>query len=255
MGRFEDLVAEGEAAPTGTWDFSWFAGRAVEERPSWHYFDRVVDRVEGVDVLLEVQAGTGSMVGNLPRLPRLAVATEGYGPSVAVAAPRLRARGVHLVVASQDGTGLPLAHGCVDLVTSRHPVTVGWGEIARVLRPGGTYLAQHVGPDSMRGLGELFTGPWPDRSARHPEVERAGAEAAGLEVRRMQVERPRTVFHDVGAVVAFLRLVPWIVPDFDVERHRERLLALHHDIERDGSWATTSCRVLVEARRPGGGET
>lgn len=255
MGRFEDLVAEGEAAPAGSWDFSWFAGRAVEERPPWRYFDRVVERLAGVDALLEVQAGTGAMVGNLPRLPRLAVATEGYGPSVEVAAPRLRRRGVHLVVTSQDRPGLPLADGTFDLVVSRHPVTVWWEEVVRVLRPGGTYLAQHVGPDSMRSLGELFTGPWPARQARAPEAERAGAEAAGLEVRRLVLDRPRTAFFDVGAVVAFLRLVPWVVPDFSTRTHRGQLLQVHRAIERDGSFETTSARVLVEARRPGRGET
>ncbi|MBV8304810.1 MAG: hypothetical protein JOZ04_11405, partial [Acidimicrobiia bacterium] len=31
-------------------------------------------------------------------------------------------------------------------------------------------------------------------------------------VEMMSVERPQTVFYDVGAVVYFLRLVPWIVP-------------------------------------------
>jgi hypothetical protein len=32
---FDELVAEGEAVPTEGWDFSWFDGRATEERPSW----------------------------------------------------------------------------------------------------------------------------------------------------------------------------------------------------------------------------
>ena len=34
---FEDLVAEGAAEPVEGWDFSWFAGRATEERPAWGY--------------------------------------------------------------------------------------------------------------------------------------------------------------------------------------------------------------------------
>ena len=42
VGRFEVLVEEAEHAPIGAWDFSWLEGRAVEERPSWHYFDRAV---------------------------------------------------------------------------------------------------------------------------------------------------------------------------------------------------------------------
>jgi hypothetical protein len=30
---FEELVAEGAAVPLEGWDFSWFEGRATEERP------------------------------------------------------------------------------------------------------------------------------------------------------------------------------------------------------------------------------
>jgi hypothetical protein len=34
---FEELIEEGASAPVEGWDFSWFAGRATEERPSWGY--------------------------------------------------------------------------------------------------------------------------------------------------------------------------------------------------------------------------
>jgi hypothetical protein len=34
---FARLVAEGAAVPVEGWDFSWFEGRATEERPPWGY--------------------------------------------------------------------------------------------------------------------------------------------------------------------------------------------------------------------------
>lgn len=34
---FDDLLAEGSAVPVAGWDFSWFDGRASEERPPWGY--------------------------------------------------------------------------------------------------------------------------------------------------------------------------------------------------------------------------
>lgn len=80
------------------------------------------------------------------------MATEDFPPSVAIAAPRLRWTGVHLVVTSQTRQALPLAAAAFELVISRHPIEVWWREIARVLRPGGTYFAQHVGPHSLRSL-------------------------------------------------------------------------------------------------------
>jgi hypothetical protein len=50
--------------------------------------------------------------------------------------------------------------------------------------------------------------------------------------------------------VHFLRKVVWTVPDFTVERYRERLCALHELIERDGRFVAHSQRYLIEARKP-----
>ncbi len=250
MPGFDELVLAAERAPVGSWDFGWLEGRAVEERPRWRYFDLVAERGASCSTLLEVEAGVGMMIGSLPSLPALAVATEGFPPSVALAAPRLRARGVALVVTSQRHPGLPFAGGSFELVVSRHPIDPSWREIARVLESGGSYLAQHVGPQSLRSLSEFLMGPLPETSHRDPAVERRAAEDAGLVVRTLEVERPRTAFFDIGAVVYFLRLVPWIVPDFEVRRYRRRLLALHEVIERDGGFETTASRVLIEAVKP-----
>lgn len=250
MGTFEDLVEDAEQAPIGGWDFSWLDGRAAEDRPSWRYFDRVVERAAIATTMLEVQAGVGTMTGRLPNLPELSVATEGFAPSVATAGPRLRSRGARLVVTSQERPGLPFAGGVFDLVISRHPVDVWWSEVARVLQPGGTYFAQHVGAHSLRELSEFLMGPLPSSSRRDLDVERRAAETAGLVVRELSAERPRTVFYDVGAVVYFLRLVPWIVPGFTVGGYRDRLRALHEQLQRDGAFETTASRTLVHLERP-----
>jgi SAM-dependent methyltransferase len=247
---FDGLVADAAAVPIDGWDFTWMNGRAIEERPSWHYFDRVVERVDGVTDLLELQAGTGSLVGALPVRPRFAAATEGFAPSVAVAAPKLRACNVCLVVTSQTREALPFADGAFMLTISRHPIDVWWSEIARVLRPGGAYFAQHVGPHSLRSLSERFLGPLSDDSKRDPDVERRAAEEHGLVVRSIEVEHPRTAFYDIGAVVYFLRLVPWIVPGFTVSRYRAALRELHTVIEREGAFETRASRMLVEAVKP-----
>jgi SAM-dependent methyltransferase len=150
-----------------------------------------------------------------------------------------------------DAPPLPFADDAFDLVTSRHPAAVWWTEIARVLRPGGTYLAQHVGPESLVELYEWFLGP--QRGGvhhRHPQRESAEAEAAGLRVSHARMERLRVELFDVGAVVYLLRKVIWIVPGFDSARYRRRLRELHERIRRDGSFVTYSTRVLFEAQAP-----
>jgi hypothetical protein len=67
---------------------------------------------------------------------------------------------------SLDTRTWPFADGTFELVISRHPVEVWWHEIARVLQPGGTYFAQHVGAHSLRSLSEFLMGALPDACAR-----------------------------------------------------------------------------------------
>ncbi|KOU70031.1 methyltransferase type 11 [Streptomyces sp. MMG1533] len=252
---FEELVAEGVAVPTDGWDFSWFEGRATEARPSWGYARSKADRLADASAALDLQTGGGEVLDfalrAAPKAPALTVATEGWPPNVAKATALLRPRGV-AVVASPEDAPLPFADATFDLVVSRHPVSPNWPEIARVLEPGGTYFAQHVGPRSVFDLVEHFLGPLaPEISAdRHPDRERADAEAAGLEIVDLRAERLRVEFHDIAAVVHFLRKVVWMVPGFTVEAYEPQLRALHERIEAEGPFVAHSSRHLFDARKP-----
>ncbi|MBR8643550.1 methyltransferase domain-containing protein [Streptomyces tuirus] len=253
---FETLVTEAASAPTEGWDFSWFEGRATEARPSWGYAVSMAERLGRSDAVLDVQTGGGEVLdfalGKAPKRPLLAVATEGWPPNVAKATALLRPRGVAVVAALEDDP-LPFADGAFDLVVSRHPVRPQWEQIARVLQPGGTYFAQHVGPGSVFELVEHFLGSQPEdvRGGRHPDRERADAEAAGLDVVELRAERLRMEFHDIGAVVHFLRKVVWMVPGFTVEAYEPQLRALHERIRAEGPFVAHSTRHLFEARKPG----
>ena len=102
--------------------------------------------------------------------------------------------------------------------------------------PGGTYLSQEIGPASVYELVEYFLGPQPAESRRGGirTTREAGARAAGLEVVDLRMERLRTEFLDIGAVVYFLRKVIWMVPGFTVAAYRSRLRELHDLIEAEG---------------------
>ncbi|TDC99722.1 class I SAM-dependent methyltransferase [Nonomuraea deserti] len=247
---YDDLIREAADVSVDGWDFSWLDGRATEERPSWGYARLLGERLATVRSALDIQTGGGEVLAGVPTLPPVTVATESWPPNLALAASRLRRRGAR-VVADDDGPRLPFVSGVFDLVTSRHPVTTWWEEIARVLRPGGSYLSQQVGPRSVFELAEFFLGPL-DGSARGVEQARREAEAAGLEVVDLRSERLRMEFRDIGAVVYFLRKVIWIVPGFSVEAHQERLRALHDRIESEGPFVAHSARFLIEARKPDG---
>ncbi|MBB4981257.1 class I SAM-dependent methyltransferase [Streptomyces nymphaeiformis] len=247
---FEELVAEASAASVDGWDFSWLDGRASEERPSWGYQRLLGERLATAAAGLDVQTGGGEVLGGVPVLPPTMAATESWPPNVARATARLHPRGV-VVVADPDEPPLPFGDAAFDLVTSRHPATVWWAEIARVLRPGGAYFAQHVGPASVWELVEWFLGPQPEAArGRHPDDEAAAARAAGLDVVDVRAERLRMEFHDIGAVVWFLRKVIWIVPGFTVEDRLPRLRELDALIRAEGPFVAYSARTLIEARKP-----
>jgi SAM-dependent methyltransferase len=245
---FDDLVAEGTAVPVEGWDFSWFDGRAIEERPPWGYSRLLAERMGGVARALDVETGGGEVLATVPRPPEVLVATESWPPNVAVARRRLAPLGAH-VVAVADAPTLPLVGDTFDLVVSRHPVVTLWDEIARVLRPGGTYLSQQIGAGTNRELTDFMMGSQPVSQRRSPEHLKAAAEQAGLEVVDLKACSLRVEFYDVAAVVYFLRKVHWTVPDFSVQRYDEELRAVHAHIEREGAFVSTAQRVLLEARK------
>jgi SAM-dependent methyltransferase len=250
MRSFDDLVAEADQVPVEGWDFGWLSGRATEERPPWAYARSLAGRLAGARAAVDLQTGGGEVLGEAGAYPPLTVATEAWPPNLTVAAARLRPLGVAVV--GHDGQSpLPFADESFDLVSSRHPVSTDWPEIARILRPGGTYFSQQVGPASMVELSEAFLGPLPDADRwRRPEDARASAEACGLEVVDIQTVRLRAEFHDIGAIVYILRKCVWWVPGFSVERYADTLRQLHERITRDGLFLAHSSRFLIEARKP-----
>jgi SAM-dependent methyltransferase len=239
---FDALLAEAAATPTAGWDFSWFDGRATEERPPWGYARLVAARMATAGAALDVQTGGGEVLSGLPVAPPLLVATEGWAPNASLAHTR-----IPNVVRTDR---LPFRDGCFDLVVSRHPVRTDWAEVARVLAPGGRFLSQQIGAGTNRELSEAMMGPLPPpRPDQTVAGITAGAEAAGLHVDRIEAATLRVEFFDVGAVAYFLRKVIWTVPGFTVDAYRDQLRAVHDRIVTDGRFVSHSRRVLIEATR------
>ena len=251
MKSFDELVNEAADVPVDGWDFSWLEGRATERRPSWGYQRLLGKRLAAATAALDIQTGGGEVLAGAgtEHFPPTMVATEGWPPNLAKATALLHPLGA-VVVADQEEPPLPFADGAFDLVTSRHPATVHWSEIARVLAPRGTYFAQHVGGGANVEISEYFLGPLDQNDRRHHEVEADQASEAGLEIVQCRNERLELEFFDVGAVVFFLRKVVWTVPDFTIDRYCSRLQELHDQIERDGVFRSTTSRTLLEVRSP-----
>lgn len=251
---FDELIAEGAAVPVEGWDFSWFAGRATEERPPWGYARLLGERLRHATAVLDVQTGggevtAGALAGGGGR-PAVLAATESWPPNAALARTALAPFGGQVVEVADDAD-LPFGAGSFDLVVSRHPTVTRWPEVARVLRPGGSYFSQQVGNATNRELTEFMMGPGPEaRPGRKSERAVAEARQSGLEIVDLREAALRLEFFDVAAVVVFLRKVIWTVPGFTVERYLDRLAQLHERIRATGPFVSYAYRYLIEARKP-----
>lgn len=249
---FDELVAEADAVDVSGWDFSWLDGRATEQRPSWGYQRLLRERLQQVQSALDLYTGGGEVLAGAAPFPPTMVAIEPWPPNIGPATQLLHPLGA-VVVATGDEPPLPFADDAFDLVTSRHPSYVWWDEFTRVLKPGGSYFAQHVGVIYLVTLREFFLGPQtPQRIRGQLDIETVGEEvaAAGLELVDLRHELTQMEFFDIGAVVYFLRKLSWVVPDFAVTKYRDKLHELDQKIHAEGGFITHSSRVLIEARKP-----
>jgi SAM-dependent methyltransferase len=250
---FERLLDEANKVPTIGWDFSWFEGRATEERPTWGYSRMLIARIEHSRAMLELQTGGGErlveMLSQVKHRPGTIVATESWSPNAALAKVNLAPYDV-TILEQDDEAVFPLPDNTFDLVCARHPTATPWDEIARVLQSGGAFISQQIGSGTNRELTEFMMGHQSPLESQNAQYAATLAGLAGLEVTALKEESLPVVFFDVGAVVYFLRKVVWTVPDFTVDKYRERLFAIHEYIQQHGSFQSHARRFLIEAIKP-----
>src|SRR5215472_2712762 len=152
--EFDQLLDEAMTAPFCGWDFSWLAGRRVEEEDSrWDYDERARKLIQHAASLVDLGTGGGERLSQLGPFPSLAVATEAYGPNVPIATRRLQPVGVQVVRTHpgvHDSRGpqpdsrfaerrLPFQDASFELALA-HSSAFCPAEVYRVLCPGGLLL-------------------------------------------------------------------------------------------------------------------
>lgn len=242
---FDELIDAGRTEEFVGWDFEYLRGRMLEQQPSWSYRSQAKALVESATALLDLGTGDGAFLASLMPLPVEVVATEEYPPNVPIARERLGSLGVE-IVATQDNQ-LPFDASRFDLVLSRH-ASFDAAELRRVLKPSGRLLTQQVGSRNLVELNDVLGSP-SQAQGWDLKLAQSQLEEAGFDIIDAKEEFLPTVFKDVGAIVYYLRAVPWQVDYFDVDAYRNQLRELHHAIERDGGFTAHEHRFLVEGVR------
>ena len=234
------------AAPFEGWNFSYLDGRFVEAKPPWDYLALAKAAVARADDILDVATGGGEIFSSLAPFPGRATAVEGFEPNLDVAQSRLEPLGVS-VFRGATRSGMPFADESFDLVLNRHG---GFrpAEMHRVLKPGGVFLTQQVGGDNLADLTAAFgaTLPYPDNTLTAVTETLVGL---GFEIRRAEEWRGPVTFRDVGALIYFLKAIPWVIHGFDVQRRLVELEALHTNLQAGQTLQFTYTRFLLEAEK------
>lgn len=245
----EELIAEGLSTPFEGWDLGVFRGRFTESEDAlpWDYRRLVRELLPGTASLLDLGTGGGEVLTSLGPLPPHTAATESYPPNVPVARRRLAPLGIEVAEVGDDDQ-LPFPDGSFGLVTSRHE-SYDPHEIRRVLAPGGRFVTQQVGGRDLAELNAALGAPPHDYQEWDLAAAAAELTAAGMEVTWQREAHVPAVFRDIGALVLFLRITPWQVPDFTVRRYADRLRALHERLRR-GRPLKVSCHRFALTARP-----
>lgn len=249
QSAFDRYIDEAQRAAFSGWDFSWLEGRWVESPLPWDYRQKVHAHLAGVRSLLDLGTGGGEFLSSLATLPPETWATENYPPNIPVASARLQPLGVGLVCSVPD-EALPFPDERFDLVINRHESYVP-AEVYRILKPGGHFVTQQVGGRDNIRLNQLLQ----DEVAFEfedwrPEHEVPRLQAAGFKIVEQMEAFPKTLVGDIGAVVYYLRAIPWQIEGFTVEGYRDRLLRLHRRIEEGGGLWLQSHRFFIAAQKP-----
>jgi ubiquinone/menaquinone biosynthesis C-methylase UbiE len=231
--------------PFSGWDMSYLKDRRVELQTAhhWDYTTAVLAAVRNAATLLDMGTGGGERLASLitaqSRPPRT-YATEGYTPNVEVARRRLEPLGV-TVIAIDDDHRLPFENEQFDLIINRH-ASYAPREVRRIIKPGHRFITQQVGDQTNRRLHELFA--YAPKDTFYPGVEQRPKwnldvavrelKEAGWEIIEQREEFFPSRYYDVGAIVYYLKAIPWEIPDFSVEKYFDKLIAANQLIERDG---------------------
>ncbi len=150
------------------------------------------------------------------------------------------------------GNALHFPDATFDVVLNRHaPVHVD--EIVRVLRPGGVFLTQQVGPRNTANICALF-GCGPDGKYRSDPAQSISAltesfRARGCTIIGQAEYDVRSWFKDIESLVFWLKAIP-LPEDFDVEKHWPQVDRIVAEFSTPRGVESNEHRHLLVVRKP-----
>ena len=242
------------AQPFEGWDFSYLHGRRTPLGTlPWGYDGIAIRNMHDATSILDIDTGGGEVLSKLLEATAFeggVSAVEAYAPNVSIAREHLEGFGVEVHDASDQSA--QLADDAYDLVLNRHGGSLTPRQIHRVLRNDGVLVTEQIGDRSNVELREYFAAQ-PPAFADWPHNADDAARAfndIGFEPLQAADHTYPVRFYDVGALVYFLKAIPWEIPGFSVAGYADALLRLHRvACERGFAIDATYHAYLLVARK------
>lgn len=232
------------------WDFSALtnSGRMKETPLPWDYHAIVKQHMAAAKTMLDMGTGGGEFLKTLAPLPPETYAAEGYEPNVKIAEDNLKPYNVKVMSGYKDSR-LPFENDFFDLVINRHEYYEP-AEVHRILKPGGHFITQQVKGNCDDSITKLF-GAIGDAGFKNWSLAKALNE---LKIFRFEIVKAEeaegfTEFKDIEALISYVKVIGWLVPDFTREKYRAELEKAARIIEDTGRFKSTLDRFLLVCRR------
>ncbi|WP_273852870.1 class I SAM-dependent methyltransferase [Guptibacillus spartinae] len=246
---FEFYLADVDK-PFSGWDFSYIT---VTERMNvaplpWSYTSLVLRQFRSSESVLDMGTGGGEFLETLKPFPKKLAATEGYLPNLPIAKARLEPQGV-TVKGFEDDHALPFKKEEFQFVINKHD-SYSPTEVNRILTSNGSFITQQVGGEDMKELNRILDAPLKSEydhwNLKYAVLE---LETAGFRIVEAKEAFPSTRFYDIGAIIYYLKAIPWQIPDFSPNLYHTALYRLHKTIEKNGYIDIPSHRFLIHATK------
>ncbi len=251
MSKKEELIQQwkrDEKALFEGWDFSYLKGRYNEGNPNWDYKSTAKKLIKKSNSILDMATGGGEAFSEILSVfrPKKAVAIEGYKPNVSVARKNLQKYGIKVIYANETKK-LPFNKEEFDLVLNRHG-GINVNELARIIASSGIFFTQQVDGRDLKDLMKEF-GAKPKWEFNTLTNVKKQLENVGFEILEAKEWKGKTIFKDVGALVYFLKAIPWIVDDFSVTKHLKILEKFQRKVEKKRKLEFTTRRFFILAKK------
>jgi SAM-dependent methyltransferase len=243
MNNLYEYLAKEYNAHFAGWDFSYLDGRMKQTSPPWDYKNIVENNISGKKTLLDMDTGGGEFLSSLSNLPKNIYATEGYEPNIPIAEKRLKERNILVKAIKRDGE-IPFDDEYFDTIINRHG-SYEIEAIKRTLKKNGIFITQQVGGLNGIDINMAFETKVMDHVEWCLIKNIEMFKNTGMETVEFGEDIGKMKFNDIGAVVYYLKCIPWQVKDFSIDKYYKKLEIMNEIIEKIGEIEFISHRFYI----------